>query len=190
MRAYLTILIVCLTALGGCAYPTVTRVEPERMLASASSIDSYTLGVDDKIRAIVYEETGLSGEFQVGGDGNLALPLVGQIPAVGKTTSQIAQEYQTRLSDGYLRNPRVSIEVVTYRPFFILGEVSTPNRYPYANALTAMNAIATAGGFTPRAERARVFIRRAGTAEERAYELTPDLLVLPGDTIRVGERAF
>jgi polysaccharide biosynthesis/export protein len=97
---------------------------------------------------------------------------------------------QTKLADGYLREPKVSMEVVTYRPYFVLGEVKTPGQYPYSNGLTVTNAIATAAGFTPRADKKVVFIRRSGEAEEKPFRLTPDLRVYPGDTIRLAERFF
>jgi polysaccharide export outer membrane protein len=84
----------------------------------------------------------------------------------------------------------VSVEVTNYRPFFILGEVQRPGSYPYAIDLTVMNAVATAGGFTYRANRSRVFIRHANAAEERAYDLTATTPVMPGDTVRIGERIF
>lgn len=184
------ILIGALVLVSACAHPTVSAVDAERVVGNQPSVAEYRLGVDDRVRVIVFNETELSGEFQVGADGNLAFPLVGGVAAVGKTTAEIATDYQAKLSDGYLVNPRVSVEVVAYRPFFIMGEVKTPGKYPYSSGLTVLNAIATATGFTPRGEKRIVFIRRSGEALEKPYELTPDLMVLPGDTIRIGERFF
>lgn len=184
------ICVALMLTLGACAHPTVSAVENERAISRQMSKAEYRLGIDDRVRVIVFDETTLSGEFQVGADGNLSFPLVGAVPAVGKTTDEVAQAYQAKLADGYLVNPRVSTEVVAYRPFFILGEVKTPGKYPYAVGLTAMNAIATAAGFTPRGDKKLVFIRKSGEAMEKPYRLTPDLMVLPGDTIRVGERFF
>lgn len=176
--------------LSGCAHPTVSAAENERIVGSVLSPSDYKLGIDDRIRIIVYDEPSLSGEFQVGADGKLSFPLIGTVDAEGKTVSEVASTYETKLSDGYLVSPRVSAEIISYRPFFILGEVKSPGKYPYASGLTVMNAIATAAGFTNRAENKTVFIRRSGEAQEKAYPLTPDLMVLPGDTIRLGERFF
>ena len=158
--------------------------------AAASSVDDYKLDVGDRVRVIVFDEERLSGEFQVSANGKLSLPLIGDVAATGRTTSEVARVVRHELADGYLRDPRVSVEVLSYRPYFILGEVRTPAQYPYVNGMTATNAIATAGGFTPRAARRKIFIRRSGQDGERAYELSPDLKVFPGDTIRVGERYF
>lgn len=152
--------------------------------------EEYRLDTGDKIRVTVFNEPTLSGEFSVGSEGTVSLPLVGEVTAKDKTPQKLAGEVQSKLADGYLREPKVGIEVATYRPFFILGEVSAPGQYPYSNGLTVMNAIATAQGFTPRANKNVAFIRRAGATREEALELTPALRVWPGDTIRLGERYF
>jgi polysaccharide export outer membrane protein len=158
--------------------------------AGAPALDEYRLGVGDKVRVIVFNEETVSGEFQVGAAGRVAVPLIGEVKAEGQTTTALAADIQRGLADGYLRDPKVSVEVLTYRPYFILGEIKTPAQYPYANGMTVTNAVATAGGFTPRAQRKKIFIRRSGEGQERAYDLAPDLRVFPGDTIRVAERYF
>lgn len=162
----------------------------ERYTAQAAELQDYKLGVGDKVRITVFNEPTLSGEFAVSADGALALPLIGNVAVAGKGPAEIGTQVQAKLADGYLREPRVNVEVITYRPFFILGEVKAPGQYPYVNGLTVLNAIATAQGFTPRSERHTAFIRRAGSAAEEPFDLTPDLRVLPGDTIRLGERYF
>jgi polysaccharide export outer membrane protein len=162
----------------------------ERYVASTAALEDYKLGVGDKVRVTVFNEPTLSGEFSVGANGSLSLPLIGDVDVSGKGPNEIGTMVQTRLADGYLRDPKVSVEVTTYRPFFILGEVKAPGQYPYVSGLTVLNAIATAQGFTPRADRRTVFIRKSGSAEEAPYGLTPDLRVMPGDTLRLGERYF
>jgi len=152
--------------------------------------EDYKLGSGDKIRLTVYNETTLSGEFSVSSSGLLSFPLIGDVRADNRTTQDVATEVQTKLADGYLRDPKVNIEVINYRPFFILGEVKAPGQYPYASSMTVLNAIATAQGFSPRAERKVAYIRRSGAAAEEAFRLSPDLRVWPGDTIRIGERYF
>lgn len=161
-----------------------------RYVAGETNEDVYRLGAGDKIRVLVYNEPQLGGDFSVSAEGELSLPLIGNVQVGGKTLAKVSQEVQARFADGFLRDPRISMEVQTYRPFFILGEVRSPGQYPYLSGLTAMNAIATAQGYTPRAGKKTVRIRRFGEQYEQEYVLTPDLRILPGDTIRLTERFF
>jgi protein involved in polysaccharide export with SLBB domain len=181
-----TVLAVCLglfALLGGGAL-AVAQEAPVR------DVPAYKLGSGDKIRVITFGEESLTGEFTVGGSGKVSLPLVGEVQAAGLTIPEFQKGVETILKDGYLREPRVSVEVLNYRPFYILGEVNKPGEYPYTNGLTVMNAVATAEGFTYRANTRRVFIKRADSAEEQEYPLTSMTPVAPGDTIRVKERFF
>ncbi|MBC6982489.1 polysaccharide biosynthesis/export family protein [Caulobacter sp. 17J80-11] len=150
----------------------------------------YRLGAADKLRVIVFGEETLSGEFVVSGAGTVSMPLIGEIKAAGLTVPQVQAAIEERLRDGYLKDPKVSTEVLNYRPFYILGEVKKPGEYPYTNALTVMNAAARAEGFTYRADTRRVFIKHANETAEREYPLTSSTPVAPGDTVRVGERYF
>jgi protein involved in polysaccharide export with SLBB domain len=150
----------------------------------------YRLGTGDKLRIIVFGEEALTGEFFVSGGGKIAFPLIGDIDATGLTIPQLQAAIETKLADGYLNKPKVSAEVLNYRPFYILGEVMKPGEYPYTNGLTVMNAVATAQGFTYRADTKRVFIKRATGPGEHEYPLTTATPVEPGDTIRIGERFF
>jgi polysaccharide export outer membrane protein len=161
------------------APPAASIVEPD-----------YLLGSSDKVRVTVYGEPSLSGEFFVSGTGIVSLPLIGDVKAAGLTLRQFQDAVQTELSNGYLKEPRVSAEVLTFRPFYILGEVDKPGTYPYTSGLTVFNAVATAGGFTYRADKSRVYIKRLGDAEERKLPLDQTVTVSPGDTIRIGERFF
>jgi polysaccharide export outer membrane protein len=165
---------------------------PAVSAASASPSDpDYRLGAGDKVRIIVFGESDLSGEFDVpGGAGVLAFPLIGDVQAGGLTVVQLQSEIETKLRDGYMKDPRVSIEVLTYRPFYILGEVTKPGEYPYTNGLTVLKAVATANGFTYRADTRHVIIRRANETVEHQYPLTSATPVAPGDTIRIRERYF
>jgi polysaccharide biosynthesis/export protein len=149
----------------------------------------YRLGPGDQLRITVFNEQDLTGQYVVGSQGTIAYPLVGEVQAAGLTVLEFSESLQTALQ-GYLRQPNVAVEVANYRPFFILGEVQRPGTYPYSANLTVLNAVATAGGFTYRANRSRVFIRHANEAEEHAYPLTIATPVLPGDTVRIGERLF
>lgn len=149
----------------------------------------YRLGPGDQLRVTVFNEAELTGQYLVGSQGTIAYPLVGAIEAAGLTVGEFTLRLQEALSE-YIRQPNVSVEVANYRPFFILGEVQRPGTYPYSANLTVLNAVATAGGFTYRANRSRVYIRHANETQERVYDLTIATPVLPGDTIRIGERLF
>jgi polysaccharide export outer membrane protein len=184
----LTLLVAIL--LSACASTGAVAPAGDRLAGHANFEEQYKLGVGDKVRITVYNEASLSGEFSVGSGGSLSLPLIGDVPVTGQTTEQVAAVVTSKLADGYVRDPKVSAEVTEYRPFYILGEIRSPGTYPYVVGLTALNAVATAQGFTPRANKSMVFIRRSGSDQEVAYELSPDLLIFPGDTVRVGERYF
>jgi len=158
--------------------------------AASSVVGDYKLGVSDKIRVLVFNEPTLSGEFNVNSNGAIAFPLIGDVKAEGRTTTEVSKEIVGRLSEGYLRAPQVSIDVLTFRPFFILGEVNKPGEYPYINGLTVLQAVATAEGFTYRANKSMVFIKKEGDAGEHEYKITTDTPVSPGDTIRIKERYF
>lgn len=150
----------------------------------------YVLGPGDRIRVIVFGEEEMSGEFQVNPQGGVAMPLINEVRASGLTLRQFEDALETRLSDGYLVEPRVSVDVLNFRPFYIFGEVQQPQAYPYSNGLNVVNAIATAGGFTPNADQRRVFIFRAGAAQEEEVALSAAIEVNPGDTIRVAKAVF
>jgi len=151
---------------------------------------SYALSGGDKLRVIVFGEPSLGGDYTIGGSGFISMPLIGEIEAKGLTSTQLQTRIAARLSDGYLKEPRVAVEVLTTRPFYILGEVNKPGEYPFANGLTVANAVAQAGGYTYRAKTKRVRIRHAGEDEATEYAVTPATPVAPGDTIQVQERWF
>jgi polysaccharide export outer membrane protein len=153
-------------------------------------IEEYRLGVADKVRVNVFGEAALTGEFLVGGNGKISLPLIGETQASGLTISEFQAEVAEALRNGFITEPRVSAEVLNYRPFYLLGEVNSPGEYPYTNSLTVLNAVATAGGFTYRADNRRVYIKRADADAEAEYPLTTATRVAPGDTIRIRERLF
>jgi len=158
--------------------------------SSAEIVEQYRLGAADQIRVLVYNEPNLSGEFVVNADGRLSLPLIGEVDAAGRTTSEIRKDIEAKLADGYLKAPQVSIDVLVFRPFFILGEVNKPGDYPYTPGLTVLKAVATANGFTYRADEHHVFLKHPGDTAETKLPITADLPLGPGDTIRIAERYF
>ena len=184
---------LCLVGLPLVADAVTTAISAGRAdggVETAQSTPDYPLGPGDKIRVITFGEESLTGTFVVGATGQVSLPLIGDIQAGGHTTRELAMEVTRLLADGFLKDPRVSIEVTDYRPYYILGEVNKPGLYPYTNGLTVDAAVATAGGFTYRANTHKVFIKPEPSRAERKLPLTSDTLVHPGDTVRIAERYF
>jgi polysaccharide export outer membrane protein len=157
---------------------------------AAITDEHYRLGTGDKLRVTVYGEEDLSGEFLVDGSGQVQLPLVGQVKAASLTIHEFVAEVTTALKEGYLKDPKVSVEVLNYRPFYIMGEVNKPGEYPFENGLNVLGAIALAGGFTYRANDNDVYVRRAGSSKEESMPADGTTKIFPGDIIRVPERIF
>jgi len=153
---------------------------------------AYQIAPGDKMRITVYGEESLSGEHAVTPEGEIAFPLLGNVSAAGRTIEQLHATLADKLSPDYLVNPRIRIEILNYRPIYVLGEVTRSGAFDYVPDLTATQAVALAGGYTYRADRSRVIVRRAGGAQEVTYELRSDrpVYLSPGDTVRVGERYF
>ena len=170
--------------------PVSRQVADPSTPAQTQSNIAYTLGTGDKLRINVFGQPELSGEFVVDGTGAISLPLIGQVTAVGLSTQELETTIATNLSNGFLLEPRVSAEVINYRPFYILGEVGRPGEYPFNSGLTVLNAVAAAGGFTYRANKKVVFIKSADGNQEVPFELDTNTVVKPGDTLRIGERIF
>ena len=154
------------------------------------AVSAYTLGNGDQLRITVFGQPDLSGQFEVDGTGSISMPLIGQVEALGLSTPELEERIVEKLDGDYVLNPRVSAEVINYRPYYILGEVNRPGEYPYNSGLTVVNAVAAAGGWTYRARKNVVYIKSVGSNQEQAIELTTSTVVSPGDTIRIGERRF
>jgi polysaccharide biosynthesis/export protein len=172
---------------GGGSAPasTVAAVAPA---AEAGSV--YQLDSGDRLRIVVFGQDGLSNSYIVDAAGNITMPLIGAVPARGTSTAELARVVGAHLRNGFIREPHVAIEVESYRPFFILGEVTYPGQYPYVPNMTVETAVAIAGGFTPRAYRWDVKVARnqGGQAYRMSVPLTYALR--PGDTITIDERWF
>lgn len=158
--------------------------------STASADTSYQLDTGDRVHLTVFNEPDLSGDYDVDGSGYLRLPLIGQLRAAGLTLLQLEDSVQRKLSTGYLKNPKVSAEVVNYRPFYIIGEVNKPGEYPFASGMNVLTAVAVAGGFTYRADDSDVYIRHKGSTEEVSEPADQTTRIKPGDIIRVAERFF
>jgi polysaccharide export outer membrane protein len=148
------------------------------------------LSAGDKIRVVVFGEDRLSGEYQLDTAGAVSLPLAGTVEAAGLTKPELERALTAKLKSEYLRNPKVTVDVISFRPFYVLGEVSRPGEYPYRSGLNVLSAIAIAGGATYRANNSVVWIQRAGTNEFAEYPQSPSILVMPGDVLRLRERYF
>ena len=157
---------------------------------SSSSAESYVLGPNDRIRLKVYGEPDITGEYEISNSGQVSIPLAGHIRAAGVTTRQLEKSIASALAKGIVRDPRVNVEIAQYRPYYILGEVKKSGEYPYRHGLTVLDAVASAGGFTYRANENKVFLRRAGAGAEQTYPLDAPVPVYPGDNIRIPERYF
>lgn len=160
-------------------------------LATAASADeSYELGAGDKVRVTIFDEPDLSGEFELDGGGAFSLPLLGPVQAMKLSPRALEARLEAMLGDGWLIRPRAAVEVLSYRPFYIMGEVNTPGSYPYRAGLTVLNAAALAGGFTYRADEDDIDISRGEDGAKRDFPAAVDTFVQPGDVIRIRERLF
>jgi len=160
-------------------------------IAAASDDDSvYRLGSGDRIKVTIYGHEDLSGEFDVNSQGNISLPLIQEVPASGQNVAQLEFAITKKLQPDYLKHPKVSVEVLVYRPFYLVGEVKTPGSYPYVSGMTVLKAVALAGGYTYRARTKAVLITRPEGEEQQQFDAEPDTRVMPGDVIEVPERFF
>lgn len=151
----------------------------------------YRLGPNDRIRITVFGQPTLTGEYTLDGNGVLAFPLIGNVESSGMTTSQLQQTIASRLDPDYLRNPSVSAEVITRRPFYVVGEVKKPGNFPYVTDMNVLQAVAMAGGYTYRARQNRPLIKRLDASGRMvAVEARPETKIQPGDTVEIKERLF
>ena len=150
----------------------------------------YKLGSGDVIKITVFKQEELSGEYTINGAGQIALPLIGDVNTKDLTVKQVEEAIANKLKPDYLLNPRVNVQVLNYRPFYILGEVKEPKSYPYVDGMTYLNAVAIAGGFTYRAKEDHVMVIRMNDPKKNEIRLNMDEKVMPGDVIHVEERFF
>ena len=187
MSAMSRIASVCWVMVALFLLPQATFAQefPLRGSSGVAAEDGYQLGSGDKIRVIVFGEDDLGGEFQVDGNGRISLPLIGELQAAGETAAALEQQIAAKLADGYLQDPKVSVEITTYRPFYVIGQVNRPGEYPYVNGMSALNAIALAGGYTIHANEGPIYVRRNGSVREEKLEADQMTRIYPGDVIRV-----
>lgn len=155
--------------------------------ASDVAPNGYTLGSGDNLRIDVFGDESMSGERRIAGDGTLTLPLIGRVKAAGLTTHELKEELESQLTE-YMREPRVNVQMLTYRPVYIVGEVKQPGSYSYVDGMTVLNAVAIAGGFTYRARQDKFVIERK--AKDKRVAADPSTPLIPGDVVTVQERYF
>lgn len=171
-------------AAAGCA-PRIAA--PKFALESSAP---YQLASGDRLRIIVFGQDNLSNIYAVDGTGRISMPLIGTIDVQGRTTQQLERAIEGKLRAGYLREPKVSVEVDAYRPFFVLGEVTNSGQFPFVNGMTVQTAVAIAGGFTPRGQRSYAEITRLMDGQLVTGTVPITYPVRPGDTIVIKERWF
>ena len=151
---------------------------------------AYRLDAGDKLRVVVYGQEGLTNTYAIDPGGSITMPLIGSVPARGRTPAGLASEITGKLRNGYIRDPSVAVEIEAYRPFFILGEVAAPGQYPYVPNMSVESAVAIAGGFSPRARRDRVTLTHTDGSGSMRVVVPMGTALSPGDTVLVGERWF
>jgi polysaccharide biosynthesis/export protein len=181
MRWFVLLIPLIFTALSGCAVSKVATYRTEVP-------GTYTLDTGDVVRVTVYGDTTLTNTYTVTDKGTISFPLAGQVMVRGQSIITAERMITELLANGYMISPKVSVEITTYRPFFIDGAVTNAGQFPYVYGMTARAAIATAGGFRDFADRSHVTVyRRIGKAmTKRVVGL--DEPILPGDTVTVSER--
>jgi protein involved in polysaccharide export with SLBB domain len=202
--------VASLLALGACGDRDPTPVVPDTSLSSAGdtsmmqlasadgatggslrgSTADYKLGPNDHTRIIVFGQPTLTGEYVLDGNGVLSFPLIGTVKASGMTPTELQHTIAGKLDPDYLRNPSVSVEVSTRRPFYVMGEVQKPGSYPFVTDMTVLNAIATAGGNTYRANMYGFYVKRLQNGRTVRIAATQETMLQPGDTVEVRERYF
>src|SRR5690349_6048926 len=181
-------LMLCLV-LSGCGGMSARPVtDAERQALERAAAGSPVLQAGEKIRVTVYGEPSLSGEYPIDPSGFVSLPLAGTVKAAGLSQQQLEQDLAQKFSSGYLKNPKITVSVAQFRPFYIVGEVEKPGAYPYTGGLTVLSAIAIAGGTTYRANQSNVLIQHPGESSMRAYDLSAPIPILPGDIIQIPRR--
>jgi len=178
---------------GGGLVTAQAQDAPARATASSGVSDpEYVLGADDKVHITVFGEDHLTGDYTVTSGGVISFPLIGNIPAAGRNLNTVQEEIRSKLATGYLRDPKVALEVATFRSLYVLGEVNKPGEYPFRTNLTLEQAVAAAGGFTYRANKNKIYVRHVGDRTPSKVSVNKDQVIVlqPGDTVSVAERFF
>ena len=188
----LLVLLPLIVSVAGCETtdPYVAAANSSGQIAVAEVYPEIRLSPGDKLRVTVFGEERLSGDFDLDLNGNASLPLAGTVRLAGLTKAEAEAAVAKKLRSEYLKNPKVTVDVTSFRPFYVTGQVERPGEFPYRNRLNLISALAVAGGPTYRASRSKIYIQRGGVGAFQEYEPSPTVAVFPGDVIRVPERYF
>ena len=189
------ITVIAAVELAGCNDYSNPASATGVQLASASTVPAvgprtYILRPNDQIRLQIYGETNVSGVYTIDGGGMVSIPLAGRIHAAGLTPAGLERTITKHLNGTVLTDPHVNVQVATYGPIYIRGEVKQPGQFPYVPGLTIGDAVALAGGYTYRADETTAYVRPADSSREMARTLRTDVPVSPGDNIRIPESYF
>lgn len=179
----------CFTDSASSSYGYVTPVQPSQDPVEPAQ-SSTRLSEGDKVKVVIYGEETLSGDYEIAPTGFISMPLAGSIKAAGLTSTELQHEITNKYRGTYLQDPKVTVDVVQYRPYFVMGEAVKPGEYPYHSGLNVLTAIATAGGFTYRASKSTILIQHDGQIGWQEYPMSSSIHIMPGDLIRVPERYF
>lgn len=181
--------VVCGSALFAQAQE-LNQTDSQNELINRSDSNAYKLNINDRVRLTVFGEEDLSGEFDVDSNGYVSLPLIGRVFVAGFSIEESKKLIRDVFKNGYLVDPKVTLDVLSFQPFYILGEVKSPGSYPYVSGLTVLNAIALSGGYTYRADKDDIEIQREKNGQKEKFEAHEKTTVMPGDIITVDERFF
>jgi len=192
MRIKATFQLLCISLLAllshGCTHQG--SLGTDKLIPASTAVEEYRLAPGDRVKVVVFGHDDLSGEYQVDSTGLLSLPLIKPVQVAGLTVQEVSESITNRLMPDYLKNPRVSVVILEYRPFYILGEVKNPGSYAYSSGMTLITAVALAGGYTYRAQTGNVVIVRANDPKKEKIPAGENTTIQPGDVIEVPERFF
>lgn len=173
----------------GANVSSISLQDQQKMIELAATT-APNLQRGDKIKITVFGEDRLSGEYEIDPAGFVSLPLAGMVRAAGLSKPELEKALSARFKSQYLRDPKVTVDVTSFKPFYILGEVSKPGEYSFKSGLNLLSAIALAGGTTYRASQSTVLIKHSSDEDFMEYPMSPSIPVVPGDLIRIPERYF
>ncbi len=181
------LLLICTLLISSLSW---AQAVPTGMTDPGDIDNSYRLGAGDKLQINVFNQADLTGEYTLDANGRFTMHLIGKVKAKGLTPTELEAQLVSMLKPDYLVNPRVSVRVQNFRPFYIIGEVKSPSSYAYVNGMTYLTAVAIAGGYTYRAKKSHVYVVRGDDPERKEIKLEVNEKVRPGDIVRIAERMF
>lgn len=184
--------------LAGCSAAATSQLESSEQAVSsyasahfrANAERPYVLGPGDRVRLKDYDDETLSDDYAIDSDGFVSVPLVGRVKAAGLTARELEKALVLRMRGRIAHDPKINVEIASYAPFYIFGEVKKAGVYPFQPGLTVADAIATAGGLTYRADESAIYVQHPGASTLQVIGLDRPMRIMPGDNVRVSERMF